>query len=158
MMTPLKWRILCRANILHEAVELGAQARAFARQRPCRAQHLFRGRAGFGGAAIDLHDVDGGILGPLRDVLDVARDFLRRRALLLHGGRNRGGDIGDLADGRADLLDGRDRFLRRLLHAGNMVDISSVAFAVWLASDLTSGATTAKLRPASPARAASMVA
>jgi len=38
------------------------------------------------------------------------------------------------------------------------LDISSVAFAVWLASDLTSEATTAKPRPASPARAASMVA
>ena len=36
--------------------------------------------------------------------------------------------------------------------------ISSVAFAVWLASSLTSDATTAKPRPASPARAASMVA
>ena len=34
----------------------------------------------------------------------------------------------------------------------------SVARAVWLASDLTSYATTAKPRPASPARAASMVA
>ena len=38
------------------------------------------------------------------------------------------------------------------------VEISSVALAVWLASDLTSAATTAKPRPASPARAASMVA
>ena len=37
-------------------------------------------------------------------------------------------------------------------------EISSVAFAVWLASDFTSVATTAKPRPASPARAASMVA
>ena len=36
--------------------------------------------------------------------------------------------------------------------------ISSVAFAVWLASSLTSDATTAKPLPASPARAASMVA
>ena len=36
--------------------------------------------------------------------------------------------------------------------------ISSVAFAVWVASDLTSDATTAKPLPASPARAASMVA
>src|SRR5213079_1928524 len=36
--------------------------------------------------------------------------------------------------------------------------ISSVALAVWLASDLTSEATTAKPRPASPARAASIVA
>jgi len=36
--------------------------------------------------------------------------------------------------------------------------ISSVALAVWAASALTSWATTAKPRPASPARAASMVA
>jgi hypothetical protein len=36
-------------------------------------------------------------------------------------------------------------------------EISSVAFAVWLASDLTSEATTAKPRPASPARAADSV-
>ena len=36
--------------------------------------------------------------------------------------------------------------------------ISSVAFAVWLARFFTSEATTAKPRPASPARAASMVA
>ncbi|MGY4409465.1 hypothetical protein ACVWW4_001201 [Bradyrhizobium sp. LB7.1] len=36
--------------------------------------------------------------------------------------------------------------------------ISRVASAVWLASDFTSEATTAKPRPASPARAASMVA
>jgi hypothetical protein len=36
--------------------------------------------------------------------------------------------------------------------------ISSVAFAVWLARFLTSEATTAKPLPASPARAASMVA
>jgi hypothetical protein len=38
------------------------------------------------------------------------------------------------------------------------VPISSVAFAVWAASAFTSEATTAKSRPASPARAASMVA
>jgi hypothetical protein len=36
--------------------------------------------------------------------------------------------------------------------------MSSVAFAVWLASDLTSLATTANPLPASPARAASIVA
>jgi len=37
-------------------------------------------------------------------------------------------------------------------------EISSVAFAVWLASAFTSDATTAKPRPESPARAASIVA
>ncbi len=42
--------------------------------------------------------------------------------------------------------------------AATWAEISSVAFAVWLASALTSEATTAKPRPDSPARAASMVA
>ena len=49
-------------------------------------QHLFRRRAGFGGAAVDLHDAGGGLLGALRDVLHAAGDLLRRRALLLDGG------------------------------------------------------------------------
>ena len=98
-------------------------------------------------------------LGALRDVLDAARDFLRGRALLLDRARDRRGDVRDLADGAADLLDRGNQLLRRALHAGDVMrDISSVAFAVWLASDLTSEATTAKPRPASPARAASMVA
>ena len=42
--------------------------------------------------------------------------------------------------------------------AETCAEISSVAFAVWLASAFTSEATTAKPRPDSPARAASMVA
>ena len=42
--------------------------------------------------------------------------------------------------------------------AATCPEISSVALAVWLASALTSEATTAKPRPDSPARAASMVA
>ena len=42
--------------------------------------------------------------------------------------------------------------------AATWAEISSVAFAVWLASAFTSEATTAKPRPDSPARAASMVA
>ena len=116
---------LRRADIRHEAVELFAQPRAFARQGARRIQHLLRGRAGFGGAAIDLHDVGGGFLGALRDVLNAARDFLRRRALLLDRARDRRGDVRDLADGAADLLDRGDRFLRRALHArdvrGNLV-------------------------------------
>ena len=45
-----------------------------------------------------------------------------------------------------------------LLTASIWAAISSVALAVWLASDFTSPATTAKPLPASPARAASMVA
>ena len=46
-------------------------------------QDLLRGRAGFGGAAVDLADVGGGGLGALRDVLDAAGDLLGRCALLL---------------------------------------------------------------------------
>ena len=42
--------------------------------------------------------------------------------------------------------------------AATCADIPSVALAVWLASAFTSEATTAKPRPDSPARAASMVA
>ena len=44
------------------------------------------------------------------------------------------------------------------LHRADLRRISSVALAVWLASALTSEATTAKPLPASPARAASIVA
>ena len=80
---------LRRADIRHEAVELGAQAGAFADSVLRRIQHLFRGRAGFGGAAVDLADVGGGGLRALRDGLDAAGDLLRRRALLLDRARNR---------------------------------------------------------------------
>src|SRR5260221_408134 len=51
----------CRPDIRHEAIELFAQTRAFAREGLGRIEHFFRRRAGFGGAAIDLHDVGGGL-------------------------------------------------------------------------------------------------
>ena len=57
---------------------------------------------------------------PLAASLDVAGDLLRRRALLLDRGRDRGRDLRDAADGAADLLDGGDRVLRRGLHAGDL--------------------------------------
>jgi hypothetical protein len=47
-------------------------------------------------------------------------DFLSGGALLLDGGRDGRGDLGDLADGAADLLDRRHRLLRRGLHAGDL--------------------------------------
>jgi hypothetical protein len=77
---------------------------------------------------------------------------------LLHRTGDARCDARNLRDGAADFLDGRNRFLRGPCMPEMCEDISSVALAVWLASDLTSAATTANPRPASPARAASMVA
>ena len=51
-----------------------------------------------------------------------------------------------------------DRLLLPWVNLFLSAPLSSVAFAVWFASDFTSEATTAKPLPASPARAASMVA
>jgi hypothetical protein len=69
-----------------------------------------------------------------------------------------GGDIGHFADDVIDLLDGLRRVGAADCIAPIWPAISSVARAVCPASDFTSEATTEKPRPASPARAASMVA
>ena len=111
-----------------------------------------------GGVARAGH-VDGDLAGAGGDLLDAARDLARRRSLLLDRGGDGGGDAADLPDGIADAADRRRR--SRRWRTGSRVTcpaISSVAFAVWLARALTSEATTAKPLPASPARAASMVA
>ena len=110
------------------------------------------------GIGFDAGDVVGHVPGALRRILGAAGDLLRGRALFLHGGRDRGGDLVDLADDAADALDGVDGFAATFWMSAICSEISSVAFAVWLASDFTSEATTAKPLPASPARAASMVA
>src|ERR1700730_4781647 len=88
-----------RPDIPHEAIELGAEPRAFASERLRRAQYFARGLAGLGGAAIDLHAIAG------------------RVALLLDRRRNRRGYAGDWRNRRADGLDRVDRFLSRILHA-----------------------------------------
>src|SRR5207244_10730682 len=82
---------------------------------------VFGSRARLGGAAVDLQDVVGGRLGAARDVLNAARDLLRRRALLFHGAGDGRGNLGNLADGAADLLDRGDRFLGRALHARDVI-------------------------------------
>jgi hypothetical protein len=69
-----------------------------------------------------------------------------------------GGDIGHFADDVIDLLDGLRRVGAADCIAPIWPAISSVARAVCPASDFTSEATTEKPRPASPSRAASMVA
>ena len=98
-------------------------------------------------------------MGALRGMLHVAGNFLRRSALFFH---SRG-------DGRAEISDSFSMVPAISLIAFTDCcvaawmplicwPISPVAFAVCSASAFTSDATTAKPRPASPARAASMVA
>ena len=89
-------------------------------RRARRVQHFLRCGTGFGRAAIDFHDVGGGIVGALRDGLNAARDFLGRRTLLLVRHWRSSMRWSRSADGAADLLDGGDRFLRRSLHAGDV--------------------------------------
>ncbi len=77
-------------NIRHEAIELGAQAGAFAESVLAEFSTSSRGRAGLGGAAVDLADIGGRGLGALGDRLDAARDLLRGGALLLDRAGDRG--------------------------------------------------------------------
>src|SRR5258706_1509525 len=81
-----------RADIGHAAVEFLAQPCAFARQGARRIQYVLRRGPGFGGAAIDLRDIGGGLMGALGDALNAAGDFLGCRALLLNCARDRRGD------------------------------------------------------------------
>src|SRR5262249_23567805 len=53
-------------------------------------------------------------------VQDIAGNFLRRRALLFHGGRDGRGDRGDAGDRGADFLDGGNRVAGGRLHTGNV--------------------------------------
>ena len=90
---------------------------------------------------------------------DIAGDFVGRRGLLLDRGGHRHRHLGHRVQRLANRLD-----LRRPPPSSRLADpsicsaISDVACAVWVASAFTSAATTAKPRPASPARAASIVA
>ena len=77
--------------------------------------------SGLGRAALHVGDVGGDHLRPLCGLLHVAGDFLRRRALLFHGSRDRRGNFRQLSDGARDLLDGADRFLGRRLDAGDLL-------------------------------------
>ena len=58
---------------------------------------------------------------PMRGLLDVARNLLCRRALLLDRGGDRRRDFRHLRDGGADLLDGGDRFLGGRLNARDLL-------------------------------------
>ena len=121
-------------------------------------EHLIGGGAGLARRLGDAGDVGRHLVGAGRGLLHVARDLLGRRTLLLDRRGDRGRDLVDLADRLADALDRRHRVPVEAWMAAICAPISSVAFAVWLARFLTSDATTAKPLPASPARAASIVA
>src|SRR5687768_13459942 len=126
---------------------------------------FLRGRAGLGDAlggrrrrGGDTGD-GGGDLAAAGGRLGHAAVHLRGgRTLLLDGRGDRRLVVVDLADDLGDLRDRGGRTGGVVLIAETRRAMSSVAFAVSCASSLTSLATTAKPLPASPARAASMVA
>ena len=117
-------------------------------------------RRGAGVARRLLHagHVGRDLVGADRGLLHVARNLLRRRALLFDRGGNRRGDFVDFADGRGDRTDGADRVGGRALDRGDLRADLLGRLAVCSARFFTSEATTANPRPASPARAASIVA
>src|SRR5690349_21625046 len=149
---------LRRAHLGKEAVDRAAQHAGLVVELAGVAQHLGSRPAGRLRRRGDAADMGVDLAGAGRDLLDVARDLARRLALLL----DRGGIaevislicamvcVMPLIAATASLVD--------CCMAATWPEISSVAFAVWLASAFTSEATTAKPRPDSPARAASMVA
>ena len=79
--------------------------------------NLRGGRTGLGRAVLYLGNVGGNLLRALGGVLDVARYFLRCRALLFHRRCNGRGYLRHAADSAADLLDGPHRLLGRSLNA-----------------------------------------
>src|SRR6478672_3721124 len=96
---------LRRADLAEEVADLVAELAALGFQRFRRLLDVV-GRSGRGvGVSLHARDVVGDVLGALRGILRAARDLLRRRALLLHGGRDRGRHLVDLADDAADGLD-----------------------------------------------------
>src|SRR4051812_33975900 len=85
-------RSLRRAHRREEVADLILQRGAVAGERLGGGEDLRRGRAGFGRAALHVGDVRRDLLGALRGLLDVARDFLGGGTLLLDRGGDGGGD------------------------------------------------------------------
>ena len=109
-------------------------------------------------SAVDVGDAARDAARAVRGLRDGPGHRLHGRRLLLDGGGDRGLALVDLPDVRGDA---RQRLAARAVSsciAATRRVMSSVARAVSCASSLTSPATTAKPLPASPARAASMVA
>src|SRR5262245_12791523 len=71
-------------------------------------EHGLGRAAGLGRRLGHVRDAGAHRLRAARRALDVARDLARGRALLLDRGRDRGGNLVDLADNAGDALDRRD--------------------------------------------------
>jgi hypothetical protein len=123
------------------------------RNPPGIAAHEFRRRAGAFGGAAQLVQASSHRAGGLGHALRIAGNLSHRGILLLDRRRDHAGEFVHLADALGDAADRADGAA-----AATWLEISSVARPVCAASALTSPATTAKPRPASPARAASIVA
>src|SRR5262249_12081188 len=76
-------------HVVEKLADLALEAVTVGRQHLRGGQHLGGRRTGLGGAALYVGDVGGHLLRALRGLLHIARDLLRRRALLLDGRSNR---------------------------------------------------------------------
>ena len=121
-------------------------------------QHLMRGGTGVAGGLLNAGNVRRDFAGAERCLLHVAGNLLRRRALLFHGPAIADAiSLISLIVAEMPLM-AATASLDEFWIDETWAPIWSVALAVCSARLLTSDATTAKPRPASPARAASIVA
>ena len=84
---------------IEKFADLALQSVAFTRERLRRRQHLAGRRTSLARPVTDLGDFSGNLGGELRRLLHVPRNLLRRRALLLDGRGDGGGDRADFLDG-----------------------------------------------------------
>src|SRR5260221_12747360 len=92
------------ADIGEEAVDVGAQRLRLLAELLGRDEDLIRRGAGLAGRLVDAGDRARHLTGALRRLLHVARDLLRRRALLLDRRGDRRRDLVDRTDRPADAL------------------------------------------------------
>src|SRR5579864_3043806 len=115
-----KWA-LSGTDGAEEAAHFGLQPIAFAGQRAGRRQYLRGRRASLAGAALNLGDAGRDLLRAGRRLVDVAGDFLRRTTLLLDACGDRRRNLRQPPDGGADIADGADRLLRRVLNVRDLL-------------------------------------
>jgi hypothetical protein len=96
------------ADAREEAVDARGEGGAVAAEIAGDAEHSRGESARLAGRLARPGDVGRDVGAADGRLLDVARDLLRRRALLLDGGGDGRRDLADLADRRADLADGGD--------------------------------------------------